>query len=399
MASKNKSVLGKRTASILCAVVMACNFTSCWDKRELDTLAIVTGMGLDVSENPHEIKVQLQIGDFQSEQGSSGGSGQNGSSNVTPGVSLVTENNQNILTAIYRMRCKTSRHLFLHHNQMIIVSEKLAQNGIKEYFDVFTRNNETRLEVNVFVGEGNIEEILTAVPETEKNSAIAITRMLALEQKITPEFGANMLKFDSDMITGTIATAVPIVKAEKQDSGKSSISFDGLALFYDGKMVGKLKDEEIKGYLLGKSSVKGDAMNVSAEDGSASIHLLSTTPHRKAYVREDGTIVLEIRIEGIATIGELHGYETGDLNEMFFSLQTALNKKVEEIVGQAFHTSQTCSADIFEVGETLYRHDFDQFVDMKAHWRDIYPKVELDVQSNIRMKNTGQAGAPISLED
>ncbi|MFT3952567.1 MAG: Ger(x)C family spore germination protein [Oscillospiraceae bacterium] len=382
-------------ACLLVCAAMSLTLCGCWDQRELDTLAIVTGMGLDVGGEPDAIDVTLQVGDFQSAGGAGGGGA--GEEPVQSSVILVEQEEKTILSAIDKMRCKSTRNLFLHHNQMIVISQALAEKGLEDETDFFLRNIDARLEVNLYMVEGDVKAFLSAVPENEDSTALALSGMMDLEQKTAPGFGVNCLRFISNIISKTISSAVPIVKAQEQDNGKSTISFDGMALFSDGKMVGRLDEADIPGFLWLYDGVMNKAVTIEDQNGTASIRIEQETPKVRAYFDEAGGVVFDAQLDGNAAIGEMQGFSGMEMTEVAASLQAALNREMEARCQETFKKTQDVAADIYEVGEYLYQHDPKRFLEIKPRWTEVYPQVTLKVHAKLQIKTTGQAGKSLEM--
>lgn len=391
---KNKPRLKKiGLASRLIAITMPLLFlSSCWDNKELDTLSIVSAIGLDSSDSPERINLIVQLGNVKSSSKKEKDSDKSSDKPV-----ILKENTTNILTAIDKMRCQNSRSIFLHQNQIIVLGNELSSKGVADYFDAFLRNNDTRSDVLVFVADEKAEDILAASPEFENSSADVLARMIGLEKKVSEAFGISVLKFSSNIVSEVTATAIPIVKIKESENEKNKISFSGLAVFQNDTMVGELKDDDVYGFLLLSSGVSGGAFNVALPEGDAALHIQNVTPQKSVTISQDGEITLHATISGDISIGELHGFEDMDLSEVFKLVENASSQKLSDIITNTFETSLELNADLFEVGVYMHRHLPKKFDKIKDNWENIYPDVKLDLKLELKLTGTGQISQSLKM--
>lgn len=362
--------------------------TGCWDSTEIESLAIVTGIGLDKGKEK-ELKLNVQIGNMSkntsSKEGQSGGGGDSGESNHT----LLSIEKNSILEAIEGLRMMTSRSIFLHHNQMIVLSEELCEGGIEQYFDMFIRNTDTRLEVLMFVTRGETSEVLNAAPPAETICAMALTRMVALNQNIYPEFGVNLLTLTSNFMGTTNGTAIPIVKVEKKENG-DYLSFDGFAVFQRDVMVGSFNKEEGIQYSYLRNSVKKGSLEFDMKDGRVTVYVNSEKPKIKVEKTKDNKIRVKAELTGTFTIGELQGFKDVSIVELFPKIEQEANKHLKEDIEEIFKRSQELNADVFEIGKRLEKSNWKDFRELKPIWYEVYPTIEFESEVKLDLISTGQ---------
>jgi spore germination protein KC len=104
----------------------------CWDRSELNQLAITTGLAFDTSESINEIKMTAQVLDL----GTLGPASQ-GITNEIPFWNLKTTG-ETVFDCVINASMQSPHKLYLAHNQVVIFSEELArQNGVHEYIDFY----------------------------------------------------------------------------------------------------------------------------------------------------------------------------------------------------------------------------------------------------------------------
>ncbi len=143
----NRMSLHKALSMIL--VVSLCFLTGCWDRTELNDLAIELGWGLDQAKNNKvEISAQFIIP-------SKMGMGQSGRSNTGKSVFIESGIGKDTHEAVQMMQTKMSREIFRGHQRVILIGEKMAKNGLASVLDAYSRDPDIRLRADAFVIKGH----------------------------------------------------------------------------------------------------------------------------------------------------------------------------------------------------------------------------------------------------
>ena len=121
----------KWIAVLLCPLVLI-PMTGCWDNKELDSLAIVTGVGVDASSEPGLLDLSFQVNTVQNAS-----TKEKSSESGETAFLMLEATNRFILHGMNSLHLENSRELFLHHNQVVIFGKELAKKGIKPYLDMF----------------------------------------------------------------------------------------------------------------------------------------------------------------------------------------------------------------------------------------------------------------------
>ncbi|HDR7856722.1 TPA: Ger(x)C family spore germination protein, partial [Bacillus paranthracis] len=130
-------------------VVSLCFLTGCWDRTELNDLAIELGWGLDQAKNNKvEISAQFIIP-------SKMGMGQSGRSNAGKSVFIESGIGKDTHEAVQMMQTKMSREIFRGHQRVILIGEKMAKNGLASVLDAYSRDPDIRLRADAFVIKGH----------------------------------------------------------------------------------------------------------------------------------------------------------------------------------------------------------------------------------------------------
>src|SRR5690606_17351958 len=99
----------------------------CWDRRELENLAVVVGIGINLAPEGEGYEVSSQIVRAAQIQ-SPGGSG-SGDEELRP-FWILRSRGPTVFEAIRNATLQSSRRLFLSHNQVLVINEAVAREGL-----------------------------------------------------------------------------------------------------------------------------------------------------------------------------------------------------------------------------------------------------------------------------
>jgi spore germination protein KC len=216
--------------NIVICILLIVTLTGCWNRRELDTLAVVLGVGVDKLMKSGKVQITAQVvkpAEIKTQSGEV----------RTEAFWNVIGTGDTIFGTLRDMTNKSSRKLFFPHNQLLIFSKSIAEEGIQKYIDFFVRDPECRMNVWVLISQGMAMDILDVKSELEKIPANNIAKLIEGQAAATSQTRAVKLK---DLVIGlmskTTASTIPFIKIEKDEKKVAIIS--ETAVFQGDKLVG-----------------------------------------------------------------------------------------------------------------------------------------------------------------
>ncbi len=391
----------KKLLCILVSIVVAFTVTGCWDSRELDTLFIVTGVGLDASQNQDELDVNVQIVRIadggQSSGGMQGGGGA-GKSGGNSNVILLEASGKSVLSALSTLRHESTRILFLHHNQMIVFGKEQAQSGIEQHIDMFMRDEETRMETLVFVADGEAKEVLAADLDQDKLSGVAAARIMRQYGTISSYLNVNMMKLVSAFLQKTTAPIIPIIAVKKEEN-QTKLLISKMAVFKEDKMVGELDWDEITGFLWAKGDINEGILEMSLDQGTASLNILQAKSTMEPVLQSDGRIGVIMNIDSAVDIEELNGFGDLKLEDVYTLLIQEATKKIEQRVYTTFDKTKLLNTDIYGFGGAFHIKYPKLWNNIQQQWNELYPQMQLVLSVNVKLTGTGKTGMSLEMEE
>lgn len=410
----------RRYKNIICLLLIitcAVSQVSCWDQREVERLGIVLATGIDLAPNGG-IRLVVQNINPAAMGGGGGGGGGGGPIRADKSYRNRSIEGSTIFEAIRELSRETPRQLFFAHNQVILVSERLArERGVTEVMDFFERNPQIRRTTWLLLGEGDLDTLLDVPGRLEDTPAQRIVNIIN-ERRLTSQYGVLRLGEFLEMLesenTHPYTAVLEVIRnpavPERQRSGieegfirepKDTYLFSKTAVFRRDKLVGFLDTRESRGLLWIKGEVEGGIIVIpipGKEREKISLEIIRSKTDLKPEIR-DGRVYMTVDIKEESNLNETTG--TLDLTkpETLKELEDLQNRAIRNEVEAALRKAQEeYGVDIFGFGETIHRKLPGEWKTMKNMWQDIYPNVQVTVRVKSEIRRTGMVTKPIEIK-
>ncbi|MED3984457.1 Ger(x)C family spore germination protein [Peribacillus simplex] len=395
-----------RKKLILFLMLISTTFTSgCWDKTELNEMAIVSAVGLDRN------KEGKLVGTFQIINPGNVAGALQGGGGTNPPISIYRATGDNVLELDSIASTKISRDMYFAHANLIVIGEELAkEEGLNDIFDAFERSPEFRATTRIVIARGvkarDIVETLTAI---DKVSAEKVIRTIEITEKIQ---GGNISINLQEVIKNLLSTGKePIISGftvkgntGKEDSMENTMSSDieanpnaaGIGVFKNGKLIDWLDGDMAIGSMWVLDRIENTHINIDWEGKKDAITyqvIRQKTNVGAKLVNGKPKISIKVRAEGdIREVSvPLNLTDTHVLIDIEKKLAKDLKKEMEDAVVQA----QKNKADIFGFGEIMHENHPKEWKKIEKNWDDVsFPKLEVDVQVETFIRRTGLRNKP-----
>ncbi|WP_223282820.1 Ger(x)C family spore germination protein [Neobacillus kokaensis] len=363
--------------------------TGCWDRAEVNDLALILATGIDKGKkNNIELSAQIYI-----PQPAQGGQQSGMSSGSGAGQSFVrSAEGETIADAMARLQEELTREIFWGQNEVLIIGEKLAKEGIRDQIDFWMRHSEPRIRADLFVSKGRSKTVLKAMPELEKDASKQLRKIVKthIGVKVTVKDLAQMLSGESD---AAVLPWVENLDPSMMDKKNAIPIINGTAIFKDGKMVGRLDDKETRGILWPRNEIKSGVITISFnnEKGYISLNLLRSHNELIPSIK-NGNWRMHIK-----TNADLEVIQNSTKLNLFDPkvVKRAEQKIVQEIEDRerlAFSIIQKeLNADIVGFADVFERKYPQIWKQKKDKWNEIFPQVAISFDTNVKIKRTGLA--------
>lgn len=384
----------KKMIFTISCILLLMMLPGCWNRRELNTLAIVQAVGIDRTEDG-QINISLQIlkpSVIKSSTSEKAG----GSKNIW----VVTSKGETVFDALRNASLQTDRKAYFSHNMVYVLSEGLAREGIGDELDLLSRDNEFRKSTYVFISKIKAEDIIRSEHEQERIPGQAIEKLAKLTlvaSKIPKIQLIDLLKNLASKTNDSIIPGIALVQGGGETSTKDLVKLEGTAILKRDKLIGWFDAKETRGVLWVLGQVKSGIIVVPTpgdETKKSAIEIIKTTS-RIVPERVDGNLVLTINIHAEGNLGEQMGNADLVKPEPFKELEEKMASVVEDEINSAVVKAQKWDVDIFKFGTEVHRQFPKEWPELEKNWREEFQKLQVNVVVDAKLRWTGFIKKPI----
>ena len=372
--------------------------TGCWNRRELNTLAIVKCVGIDrLPDGKISLATEiLKPGGIK--KNSENGGGDSGSW-------IAISTGETVFDAVRNATFNSPRKLFWAQDKVIIIGEEAAKMGIAPLLDIYDRNHERRRRAYVFIAKGKAQDIVEGKNEQEKVLGQAIEELATTTGATSKIAKVNVHDLFKTLASKTSAPYIPgieIMKKEKDDDGKNLIKLGGTAVFKKDKLIGWLDETETRGVLWVLGKVSTGIIVVPSplkQKGKVSLEIMRASSSIKPEFI-DGKLVIIVMVKAEGNIAEQ--MSGGDLTtpEAFSQLEKEQDAAVEAEINAALAKGQKqWRVDIFKFGDAVHREFPMEWKELEKKWDEEFPTLDVKVQVTTRLRRYGMRTMPEKTEE
>jgi len=373
---------------------LACiSLAGCWDRTEINDLAIVTGLAFDRGKDDRLIQLTVQIFIPKSQKGDSTDGGSAGES---PHTIVRYEEGYNAADALSKLQRTTSRKLFWGQCKVFIFSDAVATAGIREHFDFLVRHPQPRERAFMFVSKGKASEALRLLPPMERTSA-EVLRELAKNKigiGVTLEELSIMLKGES---RSAVLPIIRILPPEKPaDSLQTNPFILGTAVFKKDKMIGEISEKVTRGVMWIRNDIEEYTVTFRPDQHQGDVSLNPVKASVKLIPKIEGNkwkMTIKVRTEGDMI---QNGTLSNPMNPDFLNqLEQAFAEDVQGRIQLALReVQQGLKADIFDFAQAFQGKYPRQWEQAKDRWEELFPKVEVRTDVKAYISRPGLTNSP-----
>jgi spore germination protein KC len=378
--------LRRFTAAIILFGTVLC-FGGCYDRRELNTLAIVLGTALDKAGKEGETEVTFQIADVGGNEPTRGS--QTGGGKAPAQYKNISNTGKNVNYIVRDMDHILSREVYIAHNQVIVFGEELAKEGVRDCLDFFSRSPEGRMNVYVFVAKGKGSGILEEKPKLEKTPSEDLVRLLKGQKKTSEAPIVTEFEFVKGLLSKTTCSIAPIVHIEERKD-KKTVCVEGCAVFKDGKMIAQLDKKETRGVLWIRNEIEKGVLLIDVKGTRATMEIREARSKAAPEIREDGKLIFRIKAEVMVGLGDQYGSLNLSDPENVPDELKATERAIRKEIQNALNKAKELNADIFGFGDYLRQKNPKKWKKIKDKWDEKFKNSEAEITVKIKADGNGR---------
>lgn len=371
----------KSLLHVLLALLLPVVLSGCWERKELNEMAFVLGLGLDKAEAGYRVSMQVVIPSAITSPASGGG----GAGGVP--VVLYTFSAPTFYDAMRQFNLVCSRRSYLGHIRALVIGEELARSGVGEILDVIKRSREPRMDFYAMVArDSTAEDALKVLTPLDKIPANKLFNALDKSYKISARTVAITLdRFIEELLyegEAPVLTGVD-VKGDVEEGAKKSnteqtapktrLRYESVAVFKKDKLIGWLSEEATAGYNYITDNVNQSSGYVKGTDGKPIVIEALQTKSKLKVKFINGEPHIFIKVQATCNVEEVESKE----NLENVSSIRDLEQKTEDIIivrmkDAVEEINKHFKVDAMGFGQAIYRASPKAWTKLKAEQGDQY---------------------------
>lgn len=392
--------MDRKIVHLIGIIFISLLLTGCWDKREINELAIATAISIDKKDDEYLVAAQVVLPTELSMKGGMGSSP----------VTLYEASGESVNEAIRKLTQVSPRFIYLGHLRVVVISEELAKEGIATTVDFLSRGWELRSDFYMIVSkEMDAKEILNVQTSLEQIPANELFNILhTSEVHYSSTVAVNFFDMKTNLEREGkegVLTGVEILGDPKKGSSKQNvemivpeakIKFKELAVFKEDKLVGWLDEQESKGYNEVTNQVKSTIGLVSCPDGGkVSIHTKKYNSKIKSKATSNNPEI-EIKVDIVANLGEVSCDIDLTKEKTVKMLEQEYEKEIKKDIHETIKVvQQKYQSDIFGFGAAIYKQNPQEWKKVKANWDEIFAELQVNVEVDAQISHFGSILNPV----
>jgi spore germination protein KC len=398
----------KLSAIVLMLISVTVLLGGCWNQNELTDLAFVMAMGVDKGTQNEKYNVSFQV-----VVPANVASGQDGGGGQGPPVVVYQSSGNNLTEAARKATKQIPRMLYYAHTNILVISEEVARDGILDLLDSLDRDPVFRTTTLVIIAKGiKAGDLISILTNLDKLPVDRFTKTLQATENM---LGENM-KVNIDNILSSSASAgkEPVISGfilhgnSKKGTSLQNINntrppamvtADGLAVFRDGKLVGWLNHDKVRGAIWVMNKMKGTNINFNWEGKKDAVSMTPFLSNTNISVSvKNGKPSINILVETIFKLSEINTvYDlTKPLNIQKLEKKTAA--QIKKDIEESIRSVQKYKADIFGFGEKIHRTHPRLWKKLKGDWNNQFAKLNVNIKVNAYYREAGKRNNPFWMD-
>ncbi|MNO27680.1 Spore germination protein B3 precursor [compost metagenome] len=371
----------------LVILVILCLTTGCWDRREMDDLALVMASGIDLTEDGQiEITLQIALPTGIPSAVTAGSSGKRP-------IVVISGKGNDIQEVLGGLQQQMSRYIYFGHREIFVIGEHCAREGVNQILDLFTRFPETRYNSYVVTAYGaTAKEILNEPYQLELIPGLGISKIEASRLSFSVKLDEFLEAFSSPG-TGPVTAAIRISSRGK---GKESFALDRAAVYSGNQLTGFLPPDEMEVFRWWFKEPYGLGFTIQAEPedreykGSISIQTLRSNVKIKTVMKNElpeVTVFFDTTVRLLNNNTRINLSNTKDriLVEKLFSEQ--LQTRIKSMLARV---QKEMKSDVFGIGKEVHNQHPYAWKKIQDRWNDIFPDVPVTIDVDVKIERIGK---------
>lgn len=349
----------------LICLLLLLSLTGCKDYKELNDLAIVTGISIDYIDDLYDINTELLIN--------------------TDKTSIKVYNSKatSIEEAISQISKYSNRELFLSRIKTILITEEVIKENIN-FYDFFLRDSKGKIDYYIYVVKRDDISTILNLYKKDNGSFSYIEEILKNNQKNLSS--STPLKL-TDYIYKSLEKGFNVVYPTlslKENNNEKIIYLDNLITYNEKKQKTTFNETESIFYNMIINKTDKTLLTIPCDNNYFSLELQNI---KTKYKWNNKIFNINMNLKGKIKNYKCK-YNINDENTII-KLENITKKYVLNNMNNLVYKIKNNNNDFLGIGNYIYKHDNKYFKSIK-NWEEYITNINIKTNSNIEIISIGE---------
>jgi spore germination protein KC len=362
--------------------------TGCWNYKEVEQLAIVSGVAVDM-DGEDKILLTVEIVNVAQEE-----------NQTKPKPVYIHAHGDTFFEAARAMIALQGKRLYWSHAKVVIISEDIAKKGISKVLDFIYRDAEIREDMWVLISRGNTARVIfNTKPIFESIVSFEIDDTMRAGESISKYPSIELHEFLGEIGSSEATSTIPTVKLI-ENMGIPVTYITGAAIIKKDKLLGYLDETETKSLLWVQDKIRGGIYPViDAGDTKIKVSLEIFRSKTKIEPKvSDGMPTISISISTDVNIGEIMGGENfiseNSRKLLELDAEAQIKRDIEALIEKA---QKEYKSDFLDFGKAIKHSMPEVWRSVEKEWNEIFPDIGTSVEVDINITGSATKSKPIRI--
>ena len=329
-------------------IILIFLLTGCYDYKELNDLAIITGISITKENNTYILTSEIITIDNQNKESK-----------------IYTGKGTTIYEAFNQINKDLSKKIYIDHLNILILDETITKNNLSNILDFFGRNSNSKETTYILISKNielltnpNISSQIILENLKENNKYLGISNLVTLNDLID-----NYLNPNKEITIPSIEII------------NNQIKLSTLAIFKNNKFLTYISEEDSIIYNLLNNNINNTPMKIDYNNNQ---YIITEIYNTNTIIKPKRN-KLNIYIKGNASIKEI--YYKCNLNnpKTLKKIENNLNNKLTKRITTSINNIKKYNTNIYNFKDIYYKY----------YPHSDYSKIKINIIPNIKIINTG----------
>ncbi len=393
-------MVGRKRVPLLFAIAALLMQTGCWSSKEIEDLAVYSGLALDVGV----------LSNKQAELEAKGGT-YSKANKITATVQVVPvkknpkmENlgksspytnvsgtGDSLLEIFRQYSLRLNRPVIGHHLKIIVIStELLKERHIKQVTDFVLRDNDIRPSVKVFLSTGKARHVLT--PKLNDDVPSFYINDMVKNQFRTSKIMGPVLLTNLDALMH--AKKSFILQTILQVGNDIEFSGAGIVKGDSGHWIGNLSQEDVECIAWLANEGSSGVIKANTDQGDpVTFEMKSMKSRIKVSAKASGKLAFDVQVTTTGRISEYWDLAGNPSSPSYQKeMEKLLTRKLNGMMEHLFHAlQQKYKVDVAHFGEKVHIQQPRLWKQVKAHWDETFSEADIALDIDLSITDIGSS--------